>query len=139
MSDSSQPSANTKPQKSAIRQSTDFVTWILLDQWFLVILGILVVVASQVQVPASQQNIKSTAIDYLAVSIIFFINGCTLQTRVLMENLSRWRTHLFVQIQSYFMASAITFGIVSAAALNPTFMDPSLLIGLLILSCLPTT
>lgn len=125
--------------KSPVRKCADLVVWFLLDQWFLVILGILIIIASQVQVPRSQQAKKQLVIDYLAVSVIFFINGCTLPTRILIENLSRWQTHLFVQVQSYLMASAVTFGIVSAAATSKTFMDPGLLIGMLILSCLPTT
>jgi len=37
------------------------------------------------------------------------------------------------------MTSAIMFGVVSACASNPDFMDAGLLVGLLILGCLPTT
>ena len=131
--------SRTSAVKSPVRKCADLMLWFLLDQWFLVILGILIIIASQVQVPRSQQAEKQLVIDYLAVSLIFFINGCTLPTRVLIENLSRWQTHLFVQVQSYLMASAVTFGIVSAAATSKNFMDPGLLIGMLILSCLPTT
>lgn len=37
------------------------------------------------------------------------------------------------------MTSAIVFAIVSAAATNPQFMDPALLVGLIFLGAVPTT
>ena len=128
-----------KPPKSTIKRCGDWILWFFLDQWFIVILGILILVSSQVQVPVAQQFEKENVINYLCVSLIFFINGVTLPTRTLIDNLSRWREHLFIQLQSYFMASAVTFGVVSAAASNKDFMDPSLLVGMIVLGCLPTT
>ncbi|MCJ1287869.1 hypothetical protein MMC26_007221 [Xylographa opegraphella] len=130
---------NTHPPKSAIRRHADRVAWFLLDQWFLFILGILIAISSQVQVPTAQQFQKENVINYLCVSLIFFINGVTLPTRTLVDNLSRWKAHLFIQVQSYLMASAVTFAVVSAAATNKNFMDPSLLVGMIVLGCLPTT
>ena len=113
--------------------------WLLLDQWFLVALGILILIASQVQVSDAQQEIKETVVTYLAVAVIFFITGCTLPTRVLLQNYSRWRLHLFAQIQSFLMTSAIVFGVVSACATNPEFLDPGLMVGLIFTGCVPTT
>lgn len=109
------------------------------DQWFLVALGILIAISSQVQVPASGQQMKKTVITYLCVSIIFFITGCTLSTRTLLENYSRWKLHLFVQVQCFLMTSAAIFGIVSLCATNPDFMDPGLLVGLIFTGCIATT
>lgn len=103
--------------------------WYLKDQWFLIALGILIAIASQVQVPASQQELKTTVVTYLCVSIIFLMTGCTLPTKTLIENYSRWKIHLFVQVQCFLMTSAVMFGVVSAAATNKDFMDPGLLIG----------
>ena len=91
------------------------------------------------QVPPSHQHLKETIVTYLAVSIIFFITGCTLPTKVLLANYSRWKIHLFVQIQCFLMTSATTFGIVSACATSKTFMDPWLLVGVTFVSCVPTT
>ncbi|TID19057.1 sodium bile acid symporter family protein [Venturia nashicola] len=106
--------------------------WYVKDQWFLIALGILIAIASQVQVPASHQELKTTVVTYLCVSIIFLITGCTLPTRTLIESYSRWKIHLFVQVQSFLMTSAVMFGVVSAAATNKDFMDPGLLIGELV-------
>ncbi|KAB8258043.1 putative sodium bile acid cotransporter [Aspergillus pseudonomiae] len=111
---------------------------LVVDQWFLIVMGILIVFASQVQVPKPHQPLKQTVVNYVAVSIIFFINGCTLPTQVLVENLSRWKVHIFTQVQCYLLTSSISYGVVSACATDKHFMDPALLIGIIILGCLPT-
>lgn len=56
-----------------------------------------------------------------------------------MQNYSRWKIHLFVQIQSFLMTSAVIYGIVSLCATNPNFMDPGLLVGMIFTGCVPTT
>lgn len=114
------------------------ILWYCKDQWFLIALGVLIAIASQVQVPDSHQELKTTVVTYLCVSIIFLMTGCTLPTRTLIENYSRWKIHLFVQVQCFLMTSAILFGVVSAAATNKDFMDPGLLIGELTLTSLET-
>ncbi|KAF2440353.1 hypothetical protein P171DRAFT_99447 [Karstenula rhodostoma CBS 690.94] len=124
----------TKRQKIAKN-----LIWLAKDQWFLIAMGIIILIASQVQVPSSQQPIKRTVVTYLSVSVIFFINGCTLSTRVLLENYKKWKVHAFVQLQCYLVTSAATFAIVSLCATNPSFMDPWLLIGFLFLGSAPTT
>lgn len=137
--DGQEENASHKQSSTKFTKVFDAVRWFLLDQWFLVAFGLLVMISSQVQVPQGQQHIKRVAISYLSVSIIFFINGCTLSTRLLVENWLRWRVHLFVQLQSFLVTSAVTFGIVSLCATNPNFMDPWLLIGLLFVGSAPTT
>lgn len=127
------------PSPSKFRKTTDWLLWFLKDQWFLLAMASIILISSQVQVPASQQKIKRTAITYLSVSVIFFINGCTLPTRLLIENYMRWKLHFFVQLQCYLLCSAVTFGIVSLCATNPSFMDPWLLIGFLFVGSAPTT
>lgn len=97
------------------------------DQWFLITLGILIAIASQHQVPPEHQKLKSTVVSYVCVSVIFFITGCTLKTQTLIDNYARWKIHLFVQLQCFFVTSLIMYGIVSAAATNKHFMDPGLL------------
>ncbi|KAJ8106531.1 hypothetical protein OPT61_g9474 [Boeremia exigua] len=130
----------TDPLKpSRLRTAVQWILWFVKDQWFLLAMSAIILVSSQVQVPASQQKVKRTAITYLSVSIIFFINGCTLPTRLLIENYKRWKLHFFVQLQCYLVCSAATFAIVSLCATNPTFMDPWLLIGFLFVGSAPTT
>jgi len=74
--------------------------FLIADQWFLIVLGILILISSQVQVPASQQAVKSTVIAYLCVAVSFFIFGCTISTRTLIDNYSKWKVHLFVSIRT---------------------------------------
>lgn len=130
-------SAASNPSKRPEWLSTIITT--LQDQWFLIGIGVVIIIASQKQVPMAQQQIKETITTYLMVSIIFFFTGCTLDTRVLIQNYSRWKVHLFVQGQCFLMTSAISFGVVSATATNKNFMDPGLLVGLIFLGCVATT
>src|ERR1700760_3674424 len=130
------------PDKTRKNPTAKWITKILkliFDQWFLLSLGLVIVVASQVQVPESHQKLKSTLVSYICVSIIFFLTGCTLETHTLLNNYSRWKIHLFVQIQCYLVTSATIFGVVSACATNPEFMDAGLLLGLLLTGCTATT
>lgn len=129
----------TKNKLTNAAKTLQVLKWFIKDQWFLLAMGAVVLVSSQVQVPASQQRIKRTVITYLAVSVIFFINGCTLDTRVMLANYMRWKLHIFVQLQCYLVCSAATFAIVSLCATNPHFMDPWLLIGFLFVGSAPTT
>lgn len=131
--------ATQKMPKSRLQSVYAGVKYFITDQWFLLTLAILIAISSQVQVPASSQQIKETVVTYLCVAVIFFITGCTLATRILWENYTRWDIHLFTQIQSFLMCSASAYGVVSLCATNPDFMDPALLIGLIFLGCVPTT
>lgn len=109
------------------------------SQWFIIGMGIAILIASQVQVPSQHQEIKATVVTYLCVSIIFFLTGCTLKTRVLLENASKWHVHIFVQAQCYLLTSAVLFAFVSLCAINKEFMDPGLLLGLILAGCTATT
>ncbi|KAF7586741.1 hypothetical protein BBP40_008384 [Aspergillus hancockii] len=112
---------------------------ILLGQWFLIGIGVVILIAAQVQAPTQNQDLIETVISYLCVTIIFLITGCTLSTRALIENYSRWKVHLLVQIQCFLLTSASVYAIVSLCATSPGFMDEALLIGLLFMGCVPTT
>ena len=141
-----------KPQ-SKFHRALGVVKWIVLDQWFLIAFAILIVIASQKQVATPQaQQIKQTITTYACVSIIFFVTGCTLPTKALVENYTRWKVHLVVQGQGFLMTSAITFGIVVALNRSSVFnlnagvqhvpanAQPSwLLVGMLFMGCVPTS
>ena len=124
------PKSNGKIHRTASR-----IKELLVGQWFVLALGLLIAISSQIQVPLAHQQLKETVVTYLCVSLIFLITGCTLPTRTLIDNYSRWMLHLFVQVQCFLMTSAVTFAIVSAAATNKSFMDPGLLVGLVFVGC----
>ena len=120
-------------------QTLKAILWFIGDQWFLIALGLLILTASQAQVPERLQDRKETIVTYLCVSIIFLITGCTIPTTVLLQNYRQWKTHLFVQIQCFLITSALVFAVVSLCAVRPSFMDAGLLIGLIFMGCVPTT
>ena len=125
--------------KSRWRSFLSHIKWLVLDQWFLLALGCLVLISSQAQVARSQQHKKAIIVTYLCVAVIFIITGCTLPTNVLLDNYKKWKIHLFVQIQCFLVTSAIVFAVVSLCATSRTFMDAGLLLGLIFMGCVPTT
>lgn len=125
--------------KSRLSRFFDWLWWFITDQWFLIALGLLILISSQVQVPGQHQETKKTVVTYLGVAIIFFITGCTLSTELLMKGFSQWKLHLFVQCQCFLLASSTAYAVVSACATDERFMDPWLLIGLIFMGCVPTT
>ena len=124
---------------SNFRSYFGYFWWFLTDQWFLVALALLISITSQFQVPLDQQNVKEVVVTYLCVALIFFITGCTLPTNVLVQNYRRWKLHLFCQIQSFLLTSAIVYAVVSLCAINTNFMDAGLLVGMIFAGCVPTT
>lgn len=101
-------------------------------------MSLVILIASQIQVPLSQQATKQITVSYLSVTIIFFTAGCTLDTRVLLQNYMKWKHHLFIQGQCFLLVSALAFAVVSLTATNRGFMDAWLLIGLIFNGCQPT-
>ncbi|KAI7278979.1 hypothetical protein KC345_g5626 [Hortaea werneckii] len=89
--------------------------------------------------PPFHQSTKTTIINYLCVTLIFLVTGCTIDTPTLIRNYSKWLTHLYVQTSCFLLTSAVVFAVVSAAATDQEFMDPGLLVGLIFLGCVPTT
>jgi sodium/bile acid cotransporter 7 len=112
---------NVRSQPSKFQRLISILKWFIIDQWFLIAMAIIILISSQVQVPEARQQTKRTVVTYLSVSVIFFINGCTFPTQVLIENYMRWKLHLFVQLQCYLVTSAAAFAIVSLCATNPNF------------------
>lgn len=129
---------SVKPGESH-RKGVRQIFKILLEQWFLISLGIVIAIAFQAQVPKAHQHTKQMVVMYLCVSVIFFITGCTLDTKVLLHNYSRWGIHIFVQTQCLLVTSAVVFAMISATATNKDFLEPGLLIGFIFFSCVVTT
>ena len=136
---SHQSTTGSTPSRPKWRRVLSKIKWFIADQWFLVALAGFILLASQVQVPGTQQATKELFVTYLCATVIFLITGCTLPTKVLFANYSRWKIHLFVQLQSFLLTSAIVFAVVSLCATNPDFMDPGLLVGMIFMGCVPTT
>lgn len=82
---------------------------------------------------------RKIVVTYLLVAIIFSITGCTLPTKVLLASYSRWKLHIFIQIQSFLVTSAIVYAVVRLCTTNPDFMDAGLLVGMIFIGCVLTT
>ncbi|KAJ4391358.1 LRR receptor-like serine/threonine-protein kinase RGI2 [Gnomoniopsis smithogilvyi] len=80
---------------------------------------------------------------YGSVAIIFLISGLQLSTKKLRANLFNWRLHLIVQGISFIIIPVIWLTImwiiIAAGDLRTQVVDTSVLIGMLVTSCLPTT
>ena len=135
----SHQSTGSTPSRPRWIRCLSKIRFLIVDQWFLFALGFFILLASQVQVPDSQQDKKEIVVIYLCVAVIFFITGCTLPTKVLLANYSRWKLHILVQIQSFLLTSAIVYAVVSLCATNPDFMDAGLLVGMIFTGSVPTT
>ncbi|KAL2042200.1 hypothetical protein N7G274_004688 [Stereocaulon virgatum] len=127
------------PSRFRWRRCLSQIRFLIVDQCFLFALGFLILLASQVQVTDSQQDKKEIVVTYLCVAVIFFITGRTLPTKVLLTNCSRWKLHIFVQIQSFLLTSAMVYAVFSLCATNPDFMDAGLLVGIIFTGSVPTT
>lgn len=64
-------------QHSVARRTLDFLWFLVKDQWFLVGIAIVTIIASQVQVPLEQQNVKQVVVSYLSGKLMDLrIQGC---------------------------------------------------------------
>ncbi|KAI1851394.1 hypothetical protein JX266_003469 [Neoarthrinium moseri] len=124
--------------RSPISNIISSIAWFASDQWFMITLLLLILVASQVQVPSQQQATKETVIKYATVAVIFLINGCTISTQILVQTLKRWYIHIFVQALCFLLTSITTFAVVQATATNQNAIDAALLNGFVLMGCLPT-
>ena len=62
-----------KASTSPARRVLNPVLWFLKDQWFLCGIAIVVIIASQVQVPIDQQQVKQVTVSYLSGKYLKFL------------------------------------------------------------------
>ena len=55
-----------KTTTSPTRRVLNAVLWFVKDQWFLCAIAIVIIIASQVQVPLDQQQVKQVTVSYLS-------------------------------------------------------------------------
>ncbi|KUI59203.1 hypothetical protein VP1G_06447 [Cytospora mali] len=80
---------------------------------------------------------------YGSVAIIFLVSGLQLSPQKLRHNLFNWRLHIITQGISFVVIPliwlAIIWIIIAAGDLRTQALDIPVLLGMLVLSCLPTT
>ncbi|KAK8852189.1 sodium bile acid symporter family protein, partial [Apiospora arundinis] len=124
------------PEETYLSRALSFTWWLARDQWFIITLLILILVASQVQAP--DQQLRKTAVQYSSVTVIFLVNGCTVSTEVLLQTLRLWHFHIMIQCGCFLFTSATALAVVQAAATKTGSVDAALLNGFVIMGCLPT-
>ncbi|KAH8895162.1 hypothetical protein GQ53DRAFT_744616 [Thozetella sp. PMI_491] len=117
----------------------------LLAQWLVIGFGLSCVLAYFFpNVAAHGGIIKSEySVLYGSVAIIFLVSGLQLAPEKLKENLTHWRLHAIVQGTSFILIPLIQLIIihiiVAAGNFQSKAIDTSILVGMIALSCLPTT
>ncbi|KAK9467559.1 SBF-like CPA transporter family-domain-containing protein [Lipomyces arxii] len=114
----------------------------LLDQWFLICLGIAILIAYLVPNLGRKGGWVAAqySVIYVCPALIFFISGLTMDTKTLIRTAALFRIHLVAQIMSYMYTSAIWFGLTTAAvAAHDSHLNMPVLGGFILLGCTPTT
>ncbi|BGP48822.1 LRR receptor-like serine/threonine-protein kinase RGI2 [Rhodotorula kratochvilovae] len=117
---------------------------ILIDQWFLIGIGVFIVLAWAFPNVARQGGIIQAewSIRLLAVAIIFFISGLSIPLRNMYIRALDWRLHLICNITTFLLFPTVVFAIVSAVqAADPEHkrFDRWALVGLVVMGVMPTT
>ncbi|KAI1374926.1 putative sodium bile acid cotransporter [Hypoxylon crocopeplum] len=80
---------------------------------------------------------------YGAIGLIFLINGMQLSPAKLKEHVTNWRLHIIVQGISLVLIPVVQLIIVRivivAGGVSSGTIDPSILVGMVVVSCIPTT
>ncbi|KAI2626466.1 hypothetical protein GGR54DRAFT_471676 [Hypoxylon sp. NC1633] len=80
---------------------------------------------------------------YGAIGLIFFINGMQLSPEKLKEHATNWRLHIVVQGISLVIVPVVQLIIVRivivAGGVSSGTIEPSILVGMVVVSCIPTT
>ncbi|KAI0180235.1 hypothetical protein GGR52DRAFT_234028 [Hypoxylon sp. FL1284] len=80
---------------------------------------------------------------YGGIGLIFFINGMQLSSEKLKEHATNWRLHIVVQGISLVLIPVIQLVIVriviAAGGVSSGTVDASILVGMVVVSCIPTT
>ncbi|KAI1100006.1 SBF-like CPA transporter family-domain-containing protein [Jackrogersella minutella] len=80
---------------------------------------------------------------YGGIGLIFFINGMQLSPEKLKEHVTNWRLHIVVQGINLVLIPVIQVAIVhiviAAGGMSSGTVDASILVGMVVVSCIPTT
>lgn len=133
---------NWKGKSPRSYKVVSFIGGLCLQYWFYVGLAIFIVIARFAPNFARHGGLirAEYTIGYLAVAIIFFGSGLSMNTKALMKNMGNWRAHVTVFLLQYLITSAIIFGFCCAIkrANNPQISN-WMLFGLIVTACCPTT
>ncbi|KAI1426212.1 sodium bile acid symporter [Xylaria sp. FL1777] len=140
MGEENDPVVHSKPFRVAKRTLA-----FILDNWLVIGFGVAAVLGYFFpHVAARGGIIKSEySILYGAIGLIFLINGAQLSPEKLKEHALNWRLHIVVQGTNLILIPVIqlilVYIILAAGGVTSGNIDASILVGMIIVACIPTT
>jgi sodium/bile acid cotransporter 7 len=102
---------------------------------FLVAMVVVVLLASLLPARGSGAAVVGVG-SYVAIALLFFLNGVRLPTREAIEGLKNWKLHSAVLVASFVIFPLLGF---AARLAVPWLLTPQLYVGVMFLSTLPST
>ncbi|CAG7848603.1 Uncharacterized membrane protein YMR034C [Serendipita indica DSM 11827] len=127
-----------KPEKPLWRRVLSY----LIAQWLIFGLGLAILLAWAF--PNVGKNGGAIRAEYTvkwgAIALIFLLTGLSLSTKAFLNQALNWHLHLVTQIISFFVFSAVVYGVIWAiVGSGNTHLDRSVLGGIITMGVLPTT
>ncbi|KAI1110261.1 sodium bile acid symporter [Nemania sp. NC0429] len=126
---------------SVARRGLGFV----LDNWLVVGFGLAAVLGYFFPHVAARGGVirSEYSVLYGAIGLIFLINGAQLSPEKLREHATNWRLHVVVQGINLVLVPVIQLVlvriIIAAGGISSGTIDPSILVGMVVVGCIPTT
>ncbi|KAI1190183.1 sodium bile acid symporter [Nemania serpens] len=117
----------------------------VLDNWLVVGFGLAAVLGYFFPHVAARGGVirSEYSVLYGAIGLIFLINGAQLSPEKLREHATNWRLHVVVQGINLVLIPVIQIVlvriIIAAGGVSSGTIDPSILVGMVVVSCIPTT
>ncbi|KAI0971692.1 sodium bile acid symporter [Xylaria arbuscula] len=117
----------------------------ILDNWLVIGFGVAAVLGYFFpHVAARGGTIRSEySILYGGIGLIFLINGAQLSPEKLKQHALNWRLHIVVQVTNLILIPVIqlilVYIIIAAGGVSSGNIDPSILVGMIVFACIPTT
>ncbi|KAI3337036.1 sodium bile acid symporter [Xylariaceae sp. AK1471] len=117
----------------------------ILDNWLVIGFGLAAVLGYFFPHVAARGGIirSEYSVLYGVVGLIFLINGAQLGPEKLKQHATNWRLHIVVQVINLILIPVIQIIliriIIAAGGISSGNIDPSILVGMVVVSCIPTT
>ncbi|KAI1490845.1 putative sodium bile acid cotransporter [Biscogniauxia mediterranea] len=140
----SRETPGTREQTRAVRVARKFLRF-LWANWLTFGFGIACVLGYFFPHVAARGGIirSEYSILYGGIGLIFFINGMQLSPEKLKEHVTNWRLHIIVQGTNLVLIPVIQLIIIhiiiAAGGVSSGVVDASIIIGMVVVSCIPTT
>ncbi|KAI0887096.1 putative sodium bile acid cotransporter [Annulohypoxylon maeteangense] len=140
----SHTSAEAK-ERSAVLRTVKRIIDFILSNWLVVGFGLACLLAYFFPHVAARGGVirSEYSVLYGGIALIFFINGMQLSPEKLKEHVKNWRLHIVVQGINLVLIPVIQLAIIhiviAAGAVTSGTIDASILIGMVVVSCIPTT